>query len=137
MAIKLGTSDPSNIRLGNNQVDRIYLGSNVVWEYFLISAPNAFNNVFRSEPAPPSETVTAGSTVSVQGGLAPLSYSWTYVSGDTAIQPTGLTTYAQCNWSASVFKNTSISAVWRITVTDSLGSRSQNITVELAYSTDI
>lgn len=109
----------------------------VVWQYFTISAPPASNSVFMPEPAPPSHIVSAGTTVNVQGGVAPLSYSWTYVSGDTGIQPTGSTTNAYCGWSAIVNKNSSRSAVWRVTVTDSVDTAAASVTVSLSYSTDL
>lgn len=109
----------------------------VVWQYFTISAAPADGSVFLPEPAPSYHTVNAHTTVTVQGGLAPLSYSWTYVSGDSGISPTTGTTGANCSWSADVFKNSERSAVWRITVTDAIGSRSQNVTVSLSYHTDL
>jgi hypothetical protein len=66
-------------------------------------------------------TITTGSvTATPTGGLAPFTYAWTRLSGDPAnpTAPTNATT------SFSLFANdpASFSAVFRCTVTDSLGT---------------
>ena len=69
-------------------------------------------------------------------GLAPLSYQWTYVSGDIGV---GLATSLGspfAYWTALVGLNTTRSAVWYVTATDQHGliAVSQLITINLTHS---
>jgi hypothetical protein len=63
-------------------------------------------------------------TATASGGVAPYTYAWAYVSGDntfTASAPTAATT----RWSASLTQFGQYKeSVWKVTVTDSLGTTS-------------
>lgn len=102
-----------------------------------LSITSSGGHIFLPEPAPGTHDVQMSASVSIEGGIGPYSYSWTYVSGDAGIQPTGSTTNAYCAWSAIVNKNSSRSAVWRVTVTDSVDTAAASVTVSLSYSTDL
>lgn len=102
----------------------------------VVTAPDASGTVFLSEPAPANSAVSAGSTAVASGGTGSYTYSWTFLSGDAMSTPAG-TTSAACTWSSTVAKNTSKSSNWRITVSDGATSASDDITVYLAYETDL
>lgn len=78
-----------------------------------------------------SITITSRyTTVTVTGGVAPYTHSWTQVSGDvmTATDPSSSTTA----FYASVPPSESLSADWRDTVTDAGGSTATvDVTVQL------
>jgi hypothetical protein len=66
----------------------------------------------------PARIYTNYVTLSVSGGTAPYTYSWSYVSGDTAIQcqsPIANST----RWYANLYPDTMADGVWKCTVTDS------------------
>lgn len=102
-----------------------------------VSAPNASNTVFLNEPAPATQSVSAGSTATAAGGTGAYTYSWTYISGDAGIALTTGSTSATAGWSATVNKNSNRSATWRITVNDGVNTVFQNIAVSLTYQTDL
>lgn len=90
------------------------------------------------EPAPPVTAVTSSAcTATASGGTGPYTYAWTYVSGSSAISadsPTGAST----TFTANVSKNGSKSAVWKVTVTDSLSATaSANVSIDLYYTTGV
>lgn len=96
-----------------------------------------FGEVVDIGPAPAVVNVvsTLPSTVTVtpSGGTGPYTYSWSHVSGDSAVQvssPTAATT----QFNANVGKNQTKAAVKRCTVQDSLGATaSVDVSVSLAY----
>ncbi|WP_408953170.1 hypothetical protein [Lysobacter sp. Hz 25] len=98
---------------------------------------NSNGNLFRTEPAPGSATVTAGNyTVTGSGGNSALSYSWVRISGD-AINISS-TTAQTVSWSASVSKGSTLSATFRCTVSDTSGqSAFIDVGVSLDYYTDL
>lgn len=74
-----------------------------------------------------------GSNTTVTGGLAPYTYSWAFVSGDSGISIDS-PFIQNPTWSFTfVFSPESTSATWRVTVTDSGGSApaTADITVDL------
>lgn len=85
----------------------------------------------------PSTTVTTSlSTVTPAGGAAPYTHSWAYVSGDTSIYCAyGLGTNAQA-WKRTLPSGYGdFVAVWRDTVTDSLGATvTVDVTIEIETS---
>lgn len=93
---------------------------------------------FRSEPAPPTVSVTTNSTTaSMAGGSGGAdSYLWEYVSGSTAFG-TSPSTNPTKSWTATVGKNVSVQAIWRVTGTRGAESDSQDVTVTAAYHTDL
>lgn len=100
-----------------------------------VGAPPANGSIYHQEPAPPSEIVSASTTASASGGTGSYTYSWSYVSGSTDITVTG--SGATRGFSARVGKNSTVSAVWRVTATDGTTSDSENVSVALSYITNI
>lgn len=102
---------------------------------FSISAAPATGTVFAFEPAPISEVVVAGTTVVFNGGTgAGQTVTYTKISGDTIEQ---FETDSTPRWRATLFRNTSRTAVYRATGRDSGGNvDTTDITVNLQYNTD-
>lgn len=93
---------------------------------------------FRAEPgAPAAVNVSTGTlTVNITGGNPGPSVTWSRISGSAAINPpaAGATTPVI---SASVSKNTTISAVIRCTVNDGVTSAFYDRTVSLQYEASV
>ncbi|WP_036109933.1 PKD domain-containing protein [Lysobacter capsici] len=102
----------------------------------ITASGNSYGSAFANEPAPGSMNVGAGNyTVSGSGGTGALSYSWARIGGD--VINISSTTAQTVSWSASIPKNTSKSATFRCTVTDTAGqSAFHDVTVYLDYFTD-
>lgn len=90
---------------------------------------------YTSPPYPTAQTVYSNAvTIVPTGGTGTPVYSWEYVSGSTAIQPTSPNT-AGTQFSASLLRNRSASAVWRGRCVRGAENVSSTITVDLAYYT--
>lgn len=101
-----------------------------------VVATDAVNVVFLSEPSPSSTEVSATSYASASGGGGSYTYSWARVSGSVSIIPTSTTT-ASVTFYADVPKNSTLDAVWRVTVGDGMSTVTYDIAVSLAYMTDL
>lgn len=84
-----------------------------------------------------TELVTSNSvTITPSGGTGPYTYAWNYVSGSTS-PAVSSSTAAVVTFSATLFRNTSASSVWRCTATDSLSATGfVDVNVFLSYDTD-
>ena len=87
---------------------------------------------FRSEPGAPSGVPVTSDpcTATASGGSGAKTFAWTKISGSAVIvadSPTSATT----TFSGNVLKNAIPSAVFRVTVTDSTGSATADVTVSL------
>jgi len=94
-------------------------------------------NDYVSEPAPSQRSMSGGIAVTVTGSAA-YTLSWVRISGDTGITINS-TTGANVTFSATVLKNTTKSAVWRCTVTDTASGMTDyvDVNVSFQYWTDI
>lgn len=113
-------------------------GWDAVWNPLQASAPGVSRSIFLAEPAPPTSSVSGGTTVSVSNNVGAVTYSWARVSGSTAISISSATS-ASPSFTASVTKNSGgVNATWRCTVTDSVGQvRAFDISVFLDYNTNL
>lgn len=101
------------------------------------SNSGAVGSQFRNEPAPASLTVSASGSVFASGGSGSYTCTWTHVSGSLAI-PTPSANNFNPSYSASVAKNTAVTAVKRCTVSDGVSTPvTTDMNVRLVYSTDI
>lgn len=101
------------------------------------SSSNVNGFVFQNEPAPASRTVTADGNVFASGGTGTYTCTWAHLSGSTAI-PTPAANTFNPSYSATVSKNTELTAVKRCTVSDGVNTpATTDMTVRLAYSTDL
>lgn len=103
-----------------------------------VSPGAASGNVFVPEPAALFQTVTTDTvTASAAGGTGPYTYSWAYVSGSSAHEPSN-PSGAATNWSATQPKNSTRDSVWRVTATDSLSATaSADVAVSTESATDL
>lgn len=133
MPINFGSTAISTIKIGTTQVDKIYLGTDLVWQNASISAsPNpATDSQFRSEPAPSSLAMSAGTTLT---GSGLTSATWVRLSGDSTISVTPGANGLSATFSASVLKNQDKTAVFRATGNHGL---TVDVTVTLSYTTDL
>lgn len=92
-----------------------------------VSANNVFGAGFQNSQS-------GSSTAAPTGGLAPFTYAWTRVSGETLI--TSGANSAKANFASGILDPYQTrQAVYRVTVTDSLGqTASADITVLFQYS---
>lgn len=97
-----------------------------------IAPGSASGSVAASQPQ--FRTVTSNSvTATPAGGTGPYTYSWTKVSGASSISATSPTA-ATTTFSALVAKDSTVDAVWRVTVTDSLSATATaDVVIELSY----
>lgn len=114
-----------------------FLGQGAGGSGFSASNSGATGTQFRNEPAPASLTVSASGTVSVVGGSGSYTCTWAHISGSTAIGTPGANTFSP-SFSASVAKNTALTAVKRCTVSDGVNTPvSTDMNVRLEYNTDL
>lgn len=95
-------------------------------------ASNANKTDTIPEPAPAFRTVTASGNVSVTGGTGSYTCTWSHVSGSTAIPTPGANVFNP-SFSASVAKNSTLSAVKRCTVSDGSSTTTADMSVNLGY----
>lgn len=97
----------------------------------------AIGSQFRNEPAPSSVSVSASGTVTVSGGSGSYACTWTHLSGSAAIPTPGANNFSP-SFTASVGKNTALTAVKRCTVSDGVNTPvSTDMNVRLEYNTDL
>lgn len=102
-----------------------------------VTDTDAAGSQFRNEPAPATLNVSANGTVFASGGTGSYTCTWTHISGSTAI-PTPSANNFNPGFTATVSKNTELSAVKRCTVSDGVNpSGSTDMTIRLTYSTDL
>lgn len=102
-----------------------------------VSNSGAIGTQFRNEPAPGSLTVSASGTVTATGGSGSYTCTWAHLSGSTAI-PTPSANAFNPSFSATVGKNTALTAVKRCTVSDGVNTPvSTDMNVRLEYNTDL
>lgn len=78
-----------------------------------------------------SKTITPNyGSLSVTGGTGSISYSWTRVSGSTAISASNPSTFGT-SFSATASPGTTASAVFRLTASDGISSDTFDVTVQL------
>lgn len=125
----------------------------VVWDSFLVKASPSGTSVestpltAAASPNPVFGSVTgsfgtstsvtsATTTVTPSGGTgAPKNYTWSFVSGSTLTvnSPTSATT----TFSSSVNQGTTVSAIYRCTVSDGTYTTTVDVTVNLQYQTSV
>lgn len=104
-----------------------------------LSAVNsgAVGSQFRSEPAPSSVSVSASGTVFASGGSGSYTCTWAHLSGSASIPTPGANNFSP-TFSASVGKNTALTAVKRCTVSDGVNTPvTTDMNVRLEYNTDL
>jgi len=101
-----------------------------------LSATNAGASGTVIANAPATRTVTASGTVSVTGGSGSYTCTWTHLSGDASIPTPGANVFNP-TFSASVAKDSTITAVKRCTVSDGSSSTSTDMNVSLTYSSSV
>lgn len=102
-----------------------------------VSNSAAIGSQFRNEPAPSSLTVSGSGTVFASGGSGSYTCTWAHLSGSTAIPTPGANNFSP-TFSASVGKNTALTAVKRCTVSDGVNTPvSTDMNVRLEYNTDL
>lgn len=101
------------------------------------SNSGATGSVFQNEPAPASRTVTASGNVSASGGTGSYTCTWAHISGSTSIPTPGNNDFSP-GFSATVPKNSELTAVKRCTVSDGVNTpATTSMTVRLAYNTNL
>lgn len=101
------------------------------------SNSGAVGSQFRNEPAPSSLSVSASGTVFASGGSGSYTCTWAHISGSTAIGTPGANNFSP-SFTASVAKNTALTAVKRCTVSDGVNTPvSTDMNVRLEYNTDL
>lgn len=123
---------------GANWIDIAFPGGGGVGLSATVDDGSVFGSEFRIGPGQPA-VLTVGSdtptnvTVTPAGGTGPYTYSWSHVSGDSAVQvlsPSAATTAFVANCG----KNQTKAAVKRCTVTDSLSATAfVDVSVSLTY----
>lgn len=94
---------------------------------------NFVNSPAANTPPDRLLTTSPNSVATPSGGTPGYTYSWTRISGSTAITA-GSPTSASTSFSGTVPVNSVISAVFRVTVTDSVGATATaDVTVSFAY----
>lgn len=100
-----------------------------------VSPSTASGTVAVSPPGNPTELVTSSSvTASAAGGSGSYTFSWARISGSTLVSANNSTS-ATTAFSGVIPLNTTQTAVFRCTVTDSLGETGTfDVTVQLQYN---
>lgn len=104
-----------------------------------LSAVNsgATGSQFRNEPAPASVSVSASGTVFASGGSGSYTCTWAHLSGSASIPTPGANSFSP-TFTASVGKNTALTAVKRCTVSDGVNTPvTTDMNVRLEYNTDL
>lgn len=101
------------------------------------SNTGAAGSVFQNEPAPATRSVSANGNVFASGGSGSYSCTWSHISGSTAIPTPGANNFSP-SFTATVSKNTALTAVKRCTVADGVNTPVvTDMSVSLGYDTDI
>lgn len=101
------------------------------------SNSGAMGTQFRNEPAAATLNVSANGNVFASGGSGTYTCTWAHLSGSTAI-PTPAANNFSPSFTATVSKNTELSAVKRCTVSDGVNTPvTTDMDVRLAYNTDL
>lgn len=77
MPIKIGTNTPSNFKVGNSQVNKIFLGTNIVWQLLTVNITDQFIQVTE-----PFVRATAGYRLN-SSGIAEVLDDVTYATLET------------------------------------------------------
>lgn len=102
------------------------------------SAPPAASGTFTNSPASltPSTRVIMSSPATVatgSDGTGSYTFAWARISGSAAISATAPSA-ASTTFSATVGVDDSVSAVFRVTVSDGITSATADVTVTLSYN---
>lgn len=101
------------------------------------SNSGAYGSQYQNEPAPATRSVSASGTVFATGGTGSYTCTWAHVGGSTAI-PTPASNVFSPSFTASVAKNSILTAVKRCTVSDGVNTPvSTDMSVDLEYSTNL
>lgn len=85
------------------------------------------------DSAPVKTITTSPAALTTTGGTGPYTYSWTKVSGDSAINADTPTT-EDTTFTVNAFKNTTYNTLFRCTVTDSLAATAtHDVNVTITY----
>lgn len=115
------------------------------WDVVSLGLPNLTTSGSGSvtdtvnEPAPATRIVTNGNVVvTPTGGFGPFTYSWTRIGGSAAMTVNN-GSVRQPVFSATVPKNSTITATWRCTVYDTMTGRTETIdrSITLSYFTNL
>ena len=96
------------------------------------SASSANKTDFIAEPAPAFKTVSSSGNVSASGGSGSYTCTWSHLSGSTSIPTPGANVFSP-SYSASIAKNSTLSAVKRCTVSDGTSTATADMSVSLTY----
>lgn len=107
-----------------------------VWSPLNVTAQNVEQSVFLNEPAPLRQTLS-GYANPVVTGSSSYTASWSYVSGSTDISCSN-TSILNPVFSATLPKNSTAGAVWRLTVLDTASgmTKTVDVTIFFLYQTD-
>lgn len=101
------------------------------------SNSGATGSVFQNEPAPATRSVSGSGTVFASGGSGSYTCTWAHLSGSTSI-PTPASNNFSPTFTATVSKNTALTAVKRCTVADGVNTPvTTDMNVRLEYNTDV
>ena len=138
MPVRIGTSTPSTFKVGSSQVTKLYQGATLVWSTaaaLSVSASHTSVSGYESRiaPAAANVNVTSISTViTASGGSGSYTYSWSRLSGSTAINVNGATS-PNTPFNAVLGQNNTVTGVWRCTVSDGTSSAYVDVDVSLTY----
>lgn len=105
-----------------------------------VSAPPAASGTFTNSPAslsPSTRSITSNTATAVaSGGTGSYTFAWARISGSAAITATSPSA-ASTTFSATVGVDASVSAVFRVTVSDGISSATADVGVSLAYNSGL